>query len=254
MKLRINNASKAADDFILPLIRFAARFFNVSGRVTVNFSETKKVTETWKSDPRETKGGAMLPLIPAKQRQKLFSGYCAFSTRNISVCSTLNESHPGLPFARSILGYWPGSKIPVAPYEFTTPEEIIIHVAAHEFAHLMARGQNGRRSRQEVFCENKATTVLDAFRTEDGQAWIAAERARMKGEPVTVNVSESDSAELIGAKIALAIEDDPRKAARALEIVRLHARRKTWESKAKRAANALRKINRKLKRLEAASK
>lgn len=216
MRLQIHNASKAPDSRIFALIRYAATFFpSVTGKVRVRFSETKNQ-------------GCLC--------QRLWGGFCRRSlVPFITVNSTLNDGHPRLPFSTEVLGYFRSSQIPVAPYSLTTPDEIILHVAAHEFAHLTSPGTRFRKSRIEVYCENRATEVLEASRTPEGQAWIAAERARMEApspEPTPHDIEAEKRAAL------------DKKAAN------VAAKLKRWQTKAKRAATAIKKLTRQQRRLE----
>lgn len=231
MRLKIHNASKAPDSFVLPLIQYAASFFpNVTGNVVVTFRETNMPTflKFNKEDPLNP------TTTPRPEAQKLLGGYC-FHTGSkrgqISVRSTLNPQHPSLPLETKHLRYFAASRIPIQAYTLRTPEEIIIHVAAHEFAHLTGRGSRYRKSRIEAHCENRATEVLEAFRTQTGQEAIAAARAALSAPAPERDLDAEKAAE------------------KAAKIANLEARLKRWTSKAKRAATAIKKLNCALKRL-----
>ena len=221
MRLRIFNRSSAPDSRIHALIQFASEFFvSVTGRVRVTFTESRKLGKNYSPAPGKTR----------ENYQRLFGGHCAWNRHDptISVRSTLNDNHPCLPFRREVLGYFPGCKIPIQPYEHRSVDEIIIHVAAHEFAHLLPRGHKFRKSRIEVFCENRATEVLEAFRSPAGQSRYAALKAELE-LPAP-------------AKPEIAPDEAVRQ-----EIEKLEARLKRWESKRKRAETAIRKLNQAIK-------
>lgn len=233
MKLQIYNASKATDSRIFSLIRFAASFFpTVTGRVTVEFSETKKPKGLFKNP--DTADG--LPWIekPDLRRQKLLAGRCFYTRQIIAVRSTLNETHHQFPLETKTLRYFASSQIPINHYTLHNPDEVILHVAAHEFAHCLPRGQRFRKSRIETFCENRATEVLEASRTPEGQAWIAKERARIQAPP---------------AEQPPVDESEQRRAVLEKKLANIAAKLKRWNTKAKRAATAIKKLTRQQRRL-----
>jgi hypothetical protein len=224
---------KAPTLHIEALMRYAASHFSVAGNVVATFRETR-TPKKYRLNPENPKG----PLLeePDVVRQPLWGGYCSWNNKKVSVRATLNPNHPQLPYKTATLGYFRGSTavtahssgIPIKPYELHTPNEIIVHVAAHEFAHVMPAGSKFRKSRIEVFCENRATEVLEAFRTPEGQQWIENWKAQqVKPEAPKLAPEEKLAAELVSVEAKL----------------------KRWTTKAKRAATAIKKLERRKKHL-----
>lgn len=207
MRVKITNRSRAEDSFVIPLIEFAARqFASTPSKVHATFSATRN--------------------------GKAWGGLCIGRTNaNVFIRSTLDEKHRIFPYKTAKLGYWRANEIPIEPYEYHSPADVIVHVAAHEFAHCMKAGHYRRHSRREVFSENKATEVLAAYRSPEGQAWVSARRAELEAKAAPKAKPSADE------KIAKELES-------------ITARLKKWESKAKRAATAIKKLARRRKHLE----
>lgn len=115
------------------------------------------------------------------------------------------------------------------PYTLKDWRESFIHLLAHEMQHGTKSNRRMRRSVQELNSENKATEVLGAWRAY--------------GQRETYDLLDKESAVMGDVPQTQDQADD--------KVLRLLERKSTWESKAKRAATALKKINRSLKYYEA---
>jgi hypothetical protein len=140
-------------------------------------------------------------------------------------------------YERDTLGYFHQHQIPLhVPYSIATWEENLVRVAAHEFAHMTPAGHNHRKSKIELFCEKKAAEAIKLLRSEDGQAFIRDyhkgdhERAKARAAKAQAKAEYQSSTE--GKRD------------------RLIAAQKRWQTKAKRAGTALRKLERQLRRLD----
>jgi hypothetical protein len=141
------------------------------------------------------------------------------------------------PFTRETLGYFRQHNIPLKkPYEVRNWHELLTGIAAHEFAHLMPSGQRYRKSVIELFCEQKKAEAIDLLRSEVGQQFV--------------NNYHTPGLAKLKARQEKRAAREAYKNSRAGKLDVLRAREKRWITRAKRAATALRKLKRSIKRLE----
>ena len=120
--------------------------------------------------------------------------------------------------------------------EANTFEELVVGLAAHEFAHTMKNGHKGRKVVKERFAEHKWMEAVEYYRTPAGQAFIASfEQKRAQ--------RRENRAAKVAAKLAQRSAPETKRA-------RLLSARKRWLTKQKRATTALKKLDRQIKRFE----
>jgi hypothetical protein len=212
VKLTIINKTGLREEDIAPYVELAAQCVTVRGRVTSKIHFVKRGSWRW------------------------FSGFANYRG---SVTIGMPRAEYFHTFEQSTLGYFAQHKIPLRkPYRIDTWQELLVSIAAHEFAHLMSSGNcnKHRKSVGELFCEERAADAVELLRSEKGQSYI---RERTE----SINAQRCKLVAVSQAKRAALSSPDTKKA-------RLLDARKRWTTKAKRAATALRKIERQLRRLD----
>lgn len=197
---------------VMPYLALAAKVVNVTGTVDVKVHWVRK--DSWRP----------------------YSGWARYRKK---VRLGIARPEKFKPYKRDTLGYFQQYNIPLKkPYEVNSWQEQLVELAGHEFAHLMPAGDTRkfRKSVAELFCELKAAEALELLRSEEGKAFIAnyhkadIERQEQKQQQVAKQT---------------AIQASPN-----YKLEQLRKRQKTWTTKAKRAATALKKIQRQINRLE----
>jgi len=114
-------------------------------------------------------------------------------------------------------------------------EELVVGLAAHEFAHQMHRGSRYRLAVRERFCASKWNEAVELYRTPEGRAFVDHfyDKAIAKFKRRAEKKREVE---------AYRASDDGK-------LARLDATAKRWTTKLKRATNALKKLARTRKRL-----
>lgn len=137
------------------------------------------------------------------------------------------------PFERTTLGYFRSHEIPLRkPYRIDNWWELLVNIAAHEFAHCTPMGIMNRKSRIELFCEQKAAEAVELLRSPEGQAFIAEAQH-----------ATQERASRVAQKQAYAKTPE-------FKLAQLRAREKRWITRSRRAVTALKKIQRSIRRLE----
>jgi hypothetical protein len=208
MRIKFFNHTSRPDSEVLPLFEMAAsRFPTVTGTIKAHF--------------RACPGGTI-------NRKRLFGG-----RTNCRTWIKVRVDFEGdFPYACDKLAYFPQHEIPVAPYVLNDWREAVIHVAAHEFAHCTVPGRTWRKSRKEVYCENRATEVLEYYRTQEAKDWLAARTEEIK-------------ASAIARQAKIAARKSPER--------RIEAKRELlakWERKAKLAKTKIFKLKSSIRRYE----
>ena len=137
------------------------------------------------------------------------------------------------PLERTTLGYFRSLNIPLhKPYRVDNWHELLVGIAAHEFGHCMPRGIQNRKSRIELFCEMKCAEAIELLRSPEGQAFIQDEQRRAQ-----------DRAQHVAGQAAYRQTPE-------FKLAQLRVKEKRWMTRAKRAATALTKLRRSIRRLE----
>lgn len=202
MRLDIENKT---DKEVDPYIRLAAQVVNVSGKVRARVHYVRRGSWRWYSG----RGGSHRIRV-GMPRDGCFK-----------------------PFEQTVLGYFRSHQIPLRkPYRVDNWHELLVGIAAHEFAHCMHNGIANRKSRIELFCEEKCAEAIELLRSPEGQAFIEKHQR-----------AAQDRARIVKEKKAA-------KASPESKLARLRAREKRWITRTRRAVTALKKIRRQINRLE----
>lgn len=207
MRLKINNVSGIPDYEVLPIVRYAASFFGFSGDVECAVKRTSRHhyygTAWWSRR------------------------YCVLHIQKMEYKEPIKVDH---------LVYFRSHQIEIKPFELRDWKESLVHLAAHEFAHLTKPGHNWRKSRREVYCENRATEVLEAYRTPEGQEKVGSD-----SRVIQTHVAAKECIETAKKIIASSPER---------KLDRLKELQSTWERKSKLATTKLKKIRKRIKYYE----
>jgi hypothetical protein len=203
MRLTILNKT---DRDIEPYVRLAAKVVNVPRRVTATVHYVKRGSWNWYSG---VGGGSRVRIgMPRDDNNKF-------------------------PFEKTKLGYYRSSNIPLhKPYRVENWNELLVGIAAHEFAHCMPRGIQNRKSRIELFCELKCAEAIELLRSDEGKAFIEKHRC-----------AAQDRARIV-------LERRVAQGSPAFKLTKLRSREKKWITRTRRAVTALKKIRRQITRLE----
>jgi hypothetical protein len=203
--MRVSKIINKTDKDVEPYLRLAAKVVNTSKKVTATVRYVRRDTWRW------------------------YSGYGGGNR----VMIRMPRDEAFRPFEKQTLGYFRSHNIPLRkPYRIDNWWELLVSIAAHEFGHCTPMGIQNRKSRIELFCEQKAAEAVELLRSPEGQAFIAeAQRtAQDRASRVAARRAYSKTAEF--------------------KLAQLRLREKRWITRTKRAATALKKIRRTIKRLE----
>lgn len=231
MRIRFHNHTGKPDCEVLPLFELAAaQFPTVTGTIDVHFRQTKLMksfTYTIGKGVESGKEGTY---------RKLYWG----RTNCRTWIKVLVDFDGKFPYTIKQLPYFHQHKIAIKPYTMNDWCECVFHVAAHEFAHCTQPGKKSvfgvinhrRKSRREVYCEDRATDALEVYRKPESQEWLSIRRGKL-----------ADAAHL-----AWCAEKAKDTSSAKLE----HKRRLTvkWERKAKLAKTKISKLKVAIKRYE----
>jgi hypothetical protein len=118
-------------------------------------------------------------------------------------------------------------------YPVNNVYELFVSIAGHELAHMQRAGKRMRKSRREAFCNRRGKELVELFRNEN--ILDAAEnQANSLYEEIDQKIKEDEKAKSWKASPQGMVET-------------LEQRKKVWMSKLKRAQNAIKKIDRKIK-------
>lgn len=118
-------------------------------------------------------------------------------------------------------------------YPVNNVYELFVSIAGHELAHMQRASKRMRKSRREAFCNKRGKELVELFRKENILD-TAEYHANSFYEEIDQKIKEDEKAK--------AWKNSPQGTIEALE-----QRKKAWTTKLKRAQNAIKKIDRKIK-------
>lgn len=170
----------------------------------------------------QVKGERILEI--RKTRKHRYYGYCLGKTAQV-VINWKSKEYP----LRIKDHRFSNANVWKEDYEVNNVYELFVSIAGHELAHMQKSPKRMRKSRKEAFCNRRAKELVDLFRSESVSELIEKE-------------TESRTNELEKKHELAQWKETPDGKMESLE-----KRKQVWEKKLKRAQNAIKKIEKKIK-------